>query len=132
MFAMTLTKAQILAGLSERITTEMYVAALGGDVRIHELTRAQYRAAAEQGKDADHPTLIKNDLWHIAVIAAGVIDAQGKPLFSFDELYPLAQGDDPPLRATAARELAQKILDLSEVGPTFLDAPSSALPATKA
>lgn len=129
---MALTKAQILAGLSERVTTDMYVRALGGNVRIRELTRAQYRACVEQGKDPENANLLKNDIWHIAVIAAGVIDEKGKPLFSFDELLPLSQGDDPPLRTTAAQELAQKILDLSEVGPTFLEAPSSALPETKA
>jgi hypothetical protein len=129
---MALTKAQILSGLSERVSVDTYVRALGGDVRIHELTRAHYRACVEQGKDPENATLLKNDLWHVAVIAAGVVDEKNKPLFTFDELLPLTIGDDPPLRTTAAQELAQKILDLSEVGPDFSAAASSALPATKA
>lgn len=122
---MPLSKAQILAGLSERVTADQYVNALGGQVRIRELTRAQYRAAVEQGKDKKKPDLLKNDVWHVAVIAAGVIDDKGQSLFTFEELLPLTEGDDPPLRATAAQELAQKILDLSEVGPSFLGTPSS-------
>lgn len=128
---MALSKAQILAGLSERVVTDAYVRALGGPVRIRELTRAQNRACVEQSKDADNPTQLKTDLWHIAVIAAGVVDEKDAALFNFAELLPLTEGDDPPLRAEAARELAQTILDLSETGPEHLKKTSSDSPATK-
>jgi hypothetical protein len=131
-FHMPLTKQQILAGLSERVTINEYVRALGGDVRIRELTRAQHRACVEQGKDPADPARLKTDIWHIALIAAGVVDDHDKPLFTFAELLPLTEGDDPPLRGDAAQALAQKILDLNEVGPNFSAATSSDLPATKA
>lgn len=129
---MALSKAQILTGLSERIITEMYVQALGGDVRIRELTRAQHRACVEQGKDKGDPTKLKTDVWHVAIIAAGVVDEQDTPLFSFAELLPLTEGDNPPLREDAARILAQKVLDLSEIGPDYLKKTSPDSPATKA
>lgn len=129
---MALSKAQILAGLSERVTTEEYVRALGGSVRIRELSRAQHRACVERGKDPENPTLLKTDVWHIAVIAAGAVDENDTPLFSFEELLPLTSGDDPPLRADAAQALAQKVLDLSEIGPDHLKKTSSDSPATKA
>jgi hypothetical protein len=123
---MALTKQQILTGLSERVTKEEYIRALGGPVRIHELGRPQHRVCVEQGKDPSDSTKLKTDMWHIAIIAAGVVDEHGNPLFTFDELRPLADGDDPPLRADAAQALAQKILDLSEIGPSFLEQTSSA------
>lgn len=129
---MPLTKAQILAGLSERVVIDAYVRALGGDVRIRELTRAQHRACVEQSKDTADPTKLKTDVWHIAIIAAGVVDEKDSPLFSFEELFPLTEGDDAPLRADAAQALAQKVLDLSEIGPGHLKKTSSDSPETKA
>lgn len=128
---MVLTKTQILAGLSERVIADEYVRALGGDVRIRELTRAQHRACVERGKDPDNPAMLKTDIWHIAVIAAGVVDEKDNPLFTFDELLPLASGDPPPLREDAARMLAQKVLDLSEIGPTYQKKTSSDSPEMK-
>lgn len=128
---MALTKQQILAGLSERVTIEEHVQALGGPVRIRELTRAQHRACVEQSKDQDNPAVLKTDIWHVTLIAAGVVDESNKPMFTLAELLPLTEGDDPPLRGTAAGELAQKILDLNEAGPDHLKKTSSALPETK-
>ncbi len=119
-----LTKAQILAGLSQRAERDEKIAPLGGTVRIRELGRAQFRAAGELSKNGSDA--VDGDRWNLAIVAFGVVDpATKEPLFAFDDLLPLMDGDDPPLRTSAARETAQRILDLSEVGPEHLKSEST-------
>lgn len=114
-----LTKAQILAGLSVRAERDETIEPLGGTVRIRELGRAQFRQTGELSKNGGET--IDSDRWNLAIVAFGVVDPETRsPLFSFDELLLLTEGDDPPLRTSAARETAQRILDLSEVGPSHL------------
>ncbi len=113
-----LSKADILAALSTRAERDEEIAPLGGVVRVRELGRAQLRQAGELGRNGE---TTDSDRWHLAIVAFGVVDPTTKqPLFSFAELLSLTEGDDPPLRTNAAREVAQRILDLSEVGPERL------------
>lgn len=115
-----LTREQILAGLTQHAERDMFIASLGGTVRIRELARAQLRAA----------NTYTGDQWNLAIIAAGVIDpATKQPLFTSDELLPLVDGDDPAFRPSAALHLAQAILDLSEVGPEYLKSGDTAVDA---
>lgn len=113
-----LTREQILAGLGQRVRRTRFIAALGGAANLGELGRTQLRQAGELSKNGKNES--NSDLWHLAIIAFGVVDEDGAPLFTFDELRALAEGDDPPLRPMAAQQLAQEILDLSEVGPEWL------------
>jgi hypothetical protein len=122
-----LTREQILAGLGKRVERDVSVPSLGGTVRLRELGRAQIRQAGELSTvespngDGKPVKMTNTDLWNLALVAFGVVDPEThQPLFSFAELRALTEGDDPPLRHVATGNVAQQILDLSEVGPEWL------------
>lgn len=113
-----LSKADILQRLGQRAERDYESIPLGGTVRLRELSRADRITAAQS---PTNEATIPIDRWHLCVIAFGVIDpGTHAPLFAPDELLPLMEGDAPALRAEAAADLAQAILDLSEVGPDYL------------
>lgn len=87
---MALGREQIVPALARR-TQDIPSAAFGGEIRIRELTRAEWRASndhASTGKeDADGAPIIYIDHWAAARFAAGVIDpATDAPMFTADEV----------------------------------------------
>lgn len=120
-----LTRDAILSQMQRRITTE-HSDVFGGDLRLRELSRAEYRAAERdattQQRSADGRVLVDGPRWNAGVFAAGVIDADGAPLFTPDEV--LAWPERTPVWLEVLR-VATLILELSEVGPEALKAPST-------
>lgn len=116
-----LTRDAILAQMSRRsktIPSEVF----GGDLRIQELLRSEYRATERAAADAKSV-----DVWNAGIFATAVIDADSKPLFSADEVLLW------PERSAVWNEvlrIAQAALDLSEVGSDALKEPSTVSPET--
>lgn len=94
--------------------------AVFGAITIRELMRADYTEAqrfASVGPDGRIVGSENIDRWHTAIVAAGVIGADGKAAYRREWLLSL------PNRAVIWDEidrLAQQILALSEVGPQHL------------
>jgi hypothetical protein len=96
--------------------------ALGGTLRLRELTRAAWREAndyADTGeKNAEGVSIILVEKWHVARFAAGVIDPETKePMFTRDEVLGWPNRDD--LWAEIVR-VAAAIDELSEATPEAL------------
>jgi hypothetical protein len=112
-----LSKADILshAQLAER---DYESVALGGVLRLRELTRAQWRACVEASAGDDEGR-VRLELWHPHLFATGVIDPLngGEPLFSVKEVLAWPKRDELWAEVGA---VAQAILELSEVGPEAL------------
>lgn len=118
---MLLSKTNILQIITRR-TKDIPSEVFGGDLRIQEITRAEYRAvyaAADIGDDK-----VSLDKLHVGFFALMVVDpASGAPMFTEDEVMSF------PQRAAIWNEIVriqQAGLDLSEAGPDFLSAPLSA------
>lgn len=118
---MLLSKTNILQVITRRtkdITSDVF----GGDLRIQEITRAEYRAVYQAADIGDNKVSL--DKLHAGFFALMVIDpATGGPMFTEDEVMAF------PERNTIWNEVVriqQAGLDLSEAGPDFLPAPSSA------
>ena len=105
-------KADILArlALAERDVESIPF----GTLRIRELTRAQWRACGEAARDGEGNILI--DPWRAGLFAAGVIDEDGRPMFTMAEVLAFPQRDS--LWEEIAR-IANAVLEVSEVGTTF-------------
>jgi hypothetical protein len=117
---MLLSKTNILQ-VTTRRTQDITSDVFGGDLRIQEITRAEYRAvyqAADIGNDK-----VSLDKLHAGFFALMVIDPQtGAPMFTEAEIMAF------PERNALWNEIVriQKAgLDLSETGGDFLPAPSS-------
>lgn len=105
-------------------------AVFGGDLRLRELLRTEYRsAAAFAGEGADQA-----DRWNAALFVTGVIDPDSPPdarlpLFTHEEV--LAWPNRGDLWAEVLR-VAQAIVDLSDAGADALKKTSSdSSPATE-
>jgi len=101
--------------------------ALGGTLRLRELTRAAWREAndyADTGeKTAEGVSIILVEKWHVARFVAGVIDpATGAPMFTHEEVFGWPNRDD---LWTEIVRIASAIDELSEVGPSFREGGSS-------
>lgn len=111
------SKADVQARLVLRERDEPS-ALFGGELRLRELLRAEYRAAAEwAGEGAG-----SMDRWNAALFSAGVVDPESPrdarlPLFTRDEV--MVWPNRPDLWAEVLR-VAQAICDLSEVGADAL------------
>lgn len=120
-----LTRDSILAQMQRRTKVEAS-AVFGGDLRVRELLRSEYRAAQTT---AQADTVMPVDRFNATIFAAAVVDEAGAPLFTADDVLQWPERTelwDEVLR------IAQFALDLSEVGPEALKAPSDALPETTA
>lgn len=120
-----LSKDQFLTTLTRRtktIASEVF----GGDVRIRELSRAEWRQASKESempeRGADGQTLIHVDQWNSRVFAAGVIGENDAPLFAPEDVLAFPNRDDV---WSEIQRIGGAILDLSEVGSDALKAPSS-------
>lgn len=116
-----LTRDAILAQMARR-TKVIASDVLGGDLRIQELLRSEYRATERAAADAKSV-----DVWNAGIFATAVIDADSKPLFSADEVLLW------PERSAVWNEvlrIAQAALDLSEVGSEALKELSTVSPET--
>lgn len=116
-----LTRDAILAQMARRsktIPSEVF----GGDLRIQELLRSEYRATERAAADAKSV-----DVWNAGIFATAVIDADSKPLFSADEV--LLWPERSAVWGEVLR-IAQAALDLSEVGSDALKEPSTVSPET--
>lgn len=116
-----LTRDAILAQMARR-TKVIASDVFGGDLRIQELLRSEYRATERAAADAKSV-----DVWNAGIFAIAVIDADSKPLFSADEVLLW------PERSTVWGEvlrIAQAALDLSEVGSEALKELSTVSPET--
>jgi hypothetical protein len=117
---MLLNKANIDQIVTRR-TQDIASPVLGGDIRIQEITRAEWNQVYA---DAD----IGDNKVHLARLNAGffarmVIDpTTGTPMYTADEV--MAFPERNALWAEIAR-IKQAGLDLSETGEDFLPAPSS-------
>ena len=116
-----LTRDAILAQMARR-TKVIASDVFGGDLRIQELLRSEYRATERAAADAKSV-----DVWNAGIFAIAVIDADSKPLFSADEV--LLWPERSALWGEVLR-IAQAALDLSEVGSEALKELSTVSPAT--
>ena len=159
-----LTRDSILAQMQRRTKIE-HSAVFGGDVRIQELTRAEFRAAqaaaaglsqnewfalirlrqavhawsvgVEINADARMELLglltqsndTNADIWNAHIFAASVVDDTGKALFTPADVLAFPERDDVWAEIVRLDTIA---LDLSEVGPEALKAPSDDSPETTA
>jgi hypothetical protein len=111
---MALSKEQIIGRLA-RIERDEPSAVFGGDLRIRELTRAEYRTVA-RGADLGENRL-DLDRWNAGLFVAGVINGNSEPMFALDEVLAWPQRDTI---WTEVQRIAEAILNLSEVGPEAL------------
>ena len=116
-----LTRDAILAQMARR-TKVIASDVLGGDLRIQELLRSEYRATERAAADAKSV-----DVWNAGIFATAVIDTDSKPLFSADEV--LLWPERSALWGEVLR-IAQAALDLSEVGSEALKELSTVSPET--
>ena len=124
---MALDKATILATLRLAERDEERVP-FGGQLRLRELTRAQWRACAQASAVPDDAGKVNLDQWRAHLFAAGVINGTGEPLFTPAEVLDFPQRDD--LWEEIAR-IADCILELSEVGQAPLSEASFGSPARR-
>lgn len=114
---MYLSKEQILArGVRRR--QDVASAVFGGTLCLQELSRWDWKLAAQLATIPSDPDKVYVQLWDAATFAAGVVDpATGEPLFGHDEVS--AFREDAALWDEIAR-IAGLIRTLSEVGPESL------------
>lgn len=121
---MLLNKANILQAVARR-TKDEPSAIFGGDLRIQEITRAEWRAVSADAAlppNAAGEAQMNTDKWYGGFFALMVVEPDtGKPMFTFLEVMAFPERDD---LWGEVRRLAQVGLDLSEVGADFLPAPS--------
>lgn len=108
-----LTRDSILARAA-RLTREEPSEFFGGSLLLRELSRVDYRIAATAAQGTGD---LSNELWWAALFAAGVIGADGEPMFGTDEV--LAWKKDADLWNEIIR-VADLVLHLSEVGADAL------------
>lgn len=114
---MYLSKDQILArGVRRRQDAESPV--FGGTLCLQELSRWDYKLAAQLATIPSDPDKVYVQLWDAATFAAGVVDpATGEPLFTHEEVATFRE--DMALWDEIAR-IAGLVRALSEVGPESL------------
>jgi hypothetical protein len=111
-----LTRDAILQRVTRR-TTSYDSAVFGGVLRLQELSRLEWRLAAEQAAIPGDPGRVYTD-WHDAAVCAyGIVDAGGAPLFTCDDI--LSWRNEPTLW-DELRQIADVIRALSEVGADSL------------
>jgi hypothetical protein len=104
------TREQILSQLVP-ITRMEPSEVFGGELKLQELPRAAFRQASRAA--ALDGNRIDVDKWNGGLFCAGVVDADGAPLFTLDELLSW------PHRAAVWNEIgriAELLLNISEVG----------------
>lgn len=117
---MLLSKTNILQLITRR-TKDIASDVFGGDLRIQEITRAEYRAVYQAADIGDNKVSL--DRLHAGFFALMVIDPQtGAPMFTEAEV--MAFPERNVLWSEIVR-IQQAGLDMSEVGSDFLPAPSS-------
>ncbi len=117
---MLLSKTNILQVITRR-TKDVSSEVFGGDLRIQEITRAEYRAVYQAADIGDNQVSL--DKLHAGFFALMVLDpATGAQMFTEAEVMAFPQRS--ALWAEVVR-IQQAGLDLSETGEGFLPAPSS-------
>lgn len=120
-----LTKAQLLAALTQTHERKITISFLGGEILIRELT-ARQRLLAQQAAQAENPDEPDNALYQAMLIQmcvvdpdTGVADAMGRidprtraPLFSVEDIQNLSDA-----RYAAVSSLIDEITSLAALGP---------------
>ena len=120
------TRAQILERGTRRRQVEPS-AVFGGDLCLQELSRWDWRMAAQMATNPANPDQVFIHLHNAALFAAGVIDpVSNKPLFTFDEVSDFRE--DAAIWAEINR-VADLLRVLSEVGPESLKSGGAAADA---
>ena len=108
----TLTRAALLAALTDLAEQTIDEPLLGGAVHIRELTAKQRQQATEAALASD-PESPDNALYRAIIVQCGVIDpATRQPLLTAEDVQTLSDG-----RSEAVQRVAVAILKLSEALP---------------
>lgn len=105
-----LTRAALVAALTDLREQDFTSTLLGGTVRIRELSARQLADSRQTARREDGS--FDTPLWYAMVIAQSVIDASGSPILTPADVARLAEGREGALQA-----LAGAIATLSEARP---------------
>lgn len=109
---------EVLVARGTRRRRDVESPVFGGTLCLQELSRWDWKMAAQMATLPDKPEQVYIQLWNAALFAAGVIDPQdGAALFTFEDVSNFR--NDPALWAEIDR-IADLLRELSEVGPESL------------